>query len=102
MDAARITGFVDGNLPEPEPLENVSNLNVVAPHLNERARQFLRMGVHEGERHKSAYAAAANLRELGVAFDTALLWLRRGGSKCYPKLRSTDCEHAVREAWKGR
>lgn len=104
IEAERILSLAGPAPPEPEPIigEKCSNLNHVAPHLNERARQFLRMGVTEGERHKSAYAAAANLRELGIPFDVAIHWIRRGGRKCYPKLYSMECDHAAREAWKGR
>lgn len=102
LAAERILQLAGPAPPEPIEVVNCSNLNIVAPHLNDRARQFLRMGVHEGERHKSAYAAAANLRELGIPLDMAVHWVRRGGRKCYPKLYAVECDHALKEAWKGR
>ena len=104
LDVQEIIRLAGPAPPEPVAVvdEKCSNLNIVAPHLNDRARKFLREGLEEGERHKSAYAAAANLRELGVHYSNAVAWVLRGGRKCRPKLRAGDCQHAVNEAWKGR
>ncbi len=96
--------ILDSAPPPPEPTKpldvDCSNLNQVAPHLNDRARKFLRMGIERGERHKSAFAAAMNLRELGIERATIVAWVVRGGDKCRPRLNFGDCVHAVEEAFK--
>lgn len=71
---------------------------IATANLPERTRRFITHGAPEGQRQAEAFAAAAQLRDAGVAEAEAVALIERGAAAC--GLPQIEARAAVRSAYK--
>jgi hypothetical protein len=87
--------------PVVEAPEKGWSLYSLLPYLNATAKKFiLGGGVEAGDRHRSCYATAKSLHELGVSPSTATSMLGFGARECNPPLQGSDVLEIIRKVFK--